>query len=118
FCHDEKEVELAKKHGALAGKLHTALHEVVGHASGQLEPGIGGPDATLKSYASTLEEGRADLVALYFIMDPKLVELGVMPGLEVGHAEYDAYIRNGLMVQLRRIKPGKDVEEAHMRNRM
>ncbi len=118
FCHDSTEIALAKAHGALAGKLHTALHEVVGHASGQLEPGIGETDATLKSYASTLEEGRADLVALYYIMDPKLVELGVMPSLEVGHAEYDSYIRNGLLVQLRRIKPGKDVEEAHMRNRM
>lgn len=118
FCHDAKEIDLAKANGALAGKLHTALHEVVGHASGQLEPGVGETDATLKSFASTLEEGRADLVALYFIMDPKLVELGVMPSLEVGLAEYDSYIRNGLLVQLRRIKPGKDVEEAHMRNRM
>lgn len=118
FCHDAKEIELAKAHGALAGKLHTALHEVVGHASGRLEPGVGETDATLKSFASTLEEGRADLMALYYIMDPKLVELGVMPSLEVGHAEYDSYIRNGLLVQLRRIKPGKDVEEAHMRNRM
>jgi dipeptidyl-peptidase-3 len=117
FCHDTEEIARAKEHGSLAGKLHTALHEVVGHASGQLEPGIGETDATLKTYASTLEEGRADLVALYFIMDPKLVELGVMPSLEVGKAEYDAYIRNGLMVQLRRIKPGKDIEEAHMRNR-
>lgn len=118
FCHDTVEISLAKKHGSLAGKLHTALHEVVGHASGQLENGVSGTDVTLKNYASTLEEGRADLVALYFIMDPKLVELGVMPSLEVGHAEYDAYIRNGLLVQLRRIKPGKDIEEAHMRNRM
>ncbi|MBK9174834.1 MAG: dihydrofolate reductase [Flavobacteriales bacterium] len=118
FCHDQEEIDLAKAHGALAGKLHTALHEVVGHASGQLEPGVGETDATLKSFASTLEEGRADLVALYFIMDPKLVELGVMPSLEVGKAEYDAYIRNGLLVQLRRIKPGKDIEESHMRNRM
>ena len=118
FCHDAEEIERAKQHSALAGKLHTALHEVVGHASGQLEPGVGGPDATLKSYASTLEEGRADLVALYYVMDPKLVELGVMPSLEVGKAEYDSYIRNGLLAQLRRIKLGKDVEEAHMRNRM
>lgn len=117
FCHDAEEIARAKEHGSLAGKLHTALHEVVGHASGQLEPGVGETDATLKTYASTLEEGRADLVALYFIMDPKLVELGVMPSLEVGLAEYDAYIRNGLLVQLRRIKPGKDIEEAHMRNR-
>ncbi|HQW86567.1 MAG TPA: dihydrofolate reductase [Flavobacteriales bacterium] len=118
FCHDAEEIARAKAHGALAGKLHTALHEVVGHASGQLEPGVGETDQTLKSYASTLEEGRADLVALYFIMDPKLVELGVMPSLEVGRAEYDGYLRNGLLVQLRRIKPGKDIEEAHMRNRM
>lgn len=118
FCHDSIEIELAKKYGSLAGKLHTALHEVVGHASGQLEPGIGETDATLKNYASTLEEGRADLMALYYVMDQKLVDLGVMPNLEVGMAEYDSYIRNGLLVQLRRVKPGKDVEEAHMRNRM
>lgn len=118
FCHDAEEIERAKLHSSLAGKLHTALHEVVGHASGKLEPGIAGTDVTLKTYASTLEEGRADLVALYFIMDPKLVELGVMPSLEVGKAEYDGYIRNGLLAQLRRIKLGKDVEEAHMRNRM
>lgn len=117
FCHDPEEIELAKKHGALAGKLHTALHEVIGHASGKLEPNIGGPDATLKSYASTLEEGRADLVALYYMMDPKLVEMGVMPSLDVGKTEYDAYIRNGLLVQLRRLKEGKNLEEAHMRNR-
>ena len=118
FCHDAEEIERAKLHATLAGKLHTALHEVVGHASGQLEPGIGETDATLKNYASTLEEGRADLMALYYVMDTKLVEWGVMPSLEVGKAEYDSYIRNGLLVQLRRIKPGKDVEEAHMRNRM
>ncbi|MBK7270344.1 MAG: dihydrofolate reductase [Flavobacteriales bacterium] len=118
FCHDAEEIARAKEHGALAGMLHTALHEVVGHASGQLEPGVGETDATLKSFASTLEEGRADLVALYYVMDPKLVELGVMPSLEVGKAEYDGYIRSALLVQLRRIKPGKDVEEAHMRNRM
>lgn len=118
FCHDAEEIARAKEHGSLAGKLHTALHEVVGHASGQLEKGVSGTDVTLKNYASTLEEGRADLVALYFLMDPKLIELGVMPSLETGKAEYDSYIRNGLIVQLRRIKPGKDVEEAHMRNRM
>lgn len=117
FCHDAEEIERAKQHGALAGNLHTALHEVVGHASGQLEPGVGEPDATLKSYASTLEEGRADLVALYYLLDQKLVDLGVMPSLEVGKAEYDSYIRNGLLVQLRRLKEGKNIEEAHMRNR-
>jgi dipeptidyl-peptidase-3 len=117
FCHDQEEIDLAVKHGTLAGKLHTALHEVIGHASGQLEPGVGETDATLRNYASTLEEGRADLVALYYMMDPHMVEIGVMPSLEVGKAEYDAYIRNGLLVQLRRLKPGADIEEAHMRNR-
>ena len=117
FCHDTEEVDRAIAHGALAGKLHTALHEVIGHASGQLEPGIGETDATLKNYASTLEEGRADLVALYYMMDPHMVEIGVMPSLEVGKAEYDSYIRSGLLVQLRRLKPGANIEEAHMRNR-
>ena len=117
FCNDTTEVGLAKRYGALASSLHTALHEVIGHASGQLEKGVS-PDEALKNYSSTLEEGRADLVALYYLMDPKLVEWGVMPSLEVGKAEYDGYIRNGLMVQLRRVKPGNDVQEAHMRNRM
>ncbi|MBS1546339.1 MAG: dihydrofolate reductase [Bacteroidetes bacterium] len=117
FCYDQAEVDRAVKYGSLASNIHTALHEVVGHASGQIEPGIAGPDVTLKSYASTLEEGRADLVALYYMMDPKLVEMGVMPNLEVGKTEYDSYIRNGLMLQLRRLQLGKQVEEAHMRNR-
>jgi dipeptidyl-peptidase-3 len=117
FCFDQAEVDRAVKHGALAGKVHTALHEVIGHASGQIEPGVAGPEVTLKSYASTMEEGRADLVALYYMMDPKLVEWGVMPSLDAGKAEYDGYIRNGLMTQLRRLKPGSQVEEAHMRNR-
>ncbi|MFN8350411.1 MAG: dihydrofolate reductase [Flavobacteriales bacterium] len=118
FCHDAEEIARAEKHAALAGKLHTALHEVIGHASGQIEKGVGQTDETLKNYASTIEEGRADLVALYYMLDPKLVEWGVMPDLEVGKAEYDGYIRNGLMVQLRRIKPGNNIQEAHMRNRM
>lgn len=118
FCHDQEEIARAEKYGALAAKLHTALHEVIGHASGRIEPGVGQTDETLKNYASTMEEGRADLVALYYMMDPKLVEWGVMPDLEAGMAEYDGYIRNGLMVQLRRIKPGNDIQEAHMRNRM
>jgi dipeptidyl-peptidase-3 len=117
FCFDQAEVDRAVKYGALAGKVHTALHEVIGHASGQIEPGVAGPEVTLKSYASTMEEGRADLVALYYMMDPKLVEWGVMPSLDAGKAEYDGYIRNGLMTQLRRLKPGSQVEEAHMRNR-
>ncbi len=117
FAHDEEEIARAKKYGSLAGKLHTAMHEVIGHASGKIMDGVEQPRQTLKSYASTIEEGRADLVALYFIMDPKLVEWGLMPSLEVGQAEYDGYIRNGLLVQLRRVAEGKDIEEAHMRNR-
>ncbi len=102
---------------SLADKLHTDMHEVIGHASGQIEKGIGQPHETLKNYASALEEGRADLVALYYLMDPKLVELGVMPSLDYGKAAYDEYITKGLIVQLARIKEGKDIEEAHMRNR-
>jgi len=117
FCHDEEEVERAKTHSKLAGKLHTALHEVLGHASGQLNPGVGTPKETVKSYASTLEEGRADLVALYFLLDEKLIELGLMESLETGRAEYDSYIRNGLMAQMQRLEEGADIEEAHMRNR-
>ncbi|MBL7898900.1 MAG: dihydrofolate reductase, partial [Crocinitomicaceae bacterium] len=117
FANDTEEIELSKKHGSLSSKLHTAMHEVIGHASGQINEGVGTPKETLKSYASCLEEARADLVGLYFIMDPKVVELGLMESLDVGKAGYDYYIRNGLMVQLRRIELGKDVEEAHMRNR-
>jgi dipeptidyl-peptidase-3 len=117
FAHDQEEIDRAIKHGKLASKLHTAMHEVIGHASGKLNEGIGTPKETLKNYASTLEEARADLVALYFLMDEKLVELGLMESLEVGKAEYDSYIRNGLMVQMRRLEPGADIEEAHMRNR-
>lgn len=117
FANDPEEIERAKKHASLAGKMHTALHEVIGHASGQIEPGKGQPGETLKTYASPLEEARADLVALYFIMDPKMVELGLMESDEVAKAEYDSYLKNGLMLQLRRIKPGKNIEQAHMRNR-
>lgn len=104
-------------YAGLADKLHTDMHEVIGHASGQIEPGIGQPHETLKNYASALEEGRADLVALYYLMDKKLVELGVMPSLDYGKASYDEYITKGLMVQLSRLKLGADIEEAHMRNR-
>lgn len=117
FGYSEEEIQRGKDHAKLAGKLHTALHEVIGHASGKLEDGIGTPKETLKNYASTLEEARADLVALYYIVDPKLIEMGLMETLDVGKAEYDGYIRNGLMVQLRRIEPGENIEEAHMRNR-
>ena len=106
-----------KKYGALCGDLHTDMHEVIGHASGQINEGVATTDITLKNYASTLEEARADLVALYYIMDQKLVDMGVMPSLEVGMAQYDSYLLNGLMTQLYRIKPGDNIEEAHMRNR-
>ncbi len=117
FAYSKEEIERSKKYSSLADKMHTALHEVVGHASGQINPGVGTPKETLKNYASTLEEARADLVGLYFLMDQKLIDMGLIPNMEVGKAAYDDYIRNGLMTQLRRILPGKDLEEAHMRNR-
>ena len=104
-------------YAGLADKLHTDMHEVIGHASGKIEPGVGQPHETLKNYASALEEGRADLVALYYLMDQKLVELGVMPSLDYGKASYDEYITKGLMVQLSLLKLGDNIEEAHMRNR-
>ncbi|MHC5202627.1 dipeptidyl-peptidase 3 family protein [Myroides sp. LJL119] len=118
FAHDQQEVELEQKYGQLADKLHTALHEVIGHASGQINKGVGQPKETLKSYASTLEEGRADLVGLYYLYNPKLEEIGLVEDWQqVGKAAYDGYIRNGLMLQLVRLEPGTDIEEAHMRNR-
>lgn len=117
FALTPEEVERNKNYGALAGDLHTDMHEVIGHASGQINKGVGDPDQTLKNYASTLEEARADLVALYYVYDQKLVDMGVMPSLEVGKCEYDGYIRNGLIVQLTRIPLGENLEEAHMRNR-
>ena len=118
FVHDDKEYELEKLYGKIGDKLHTALHEVVGHASGQLNPGVGETKETLKNYASTLEEGRADLVGLYYLYNPKLQELGLVSDWKgVGMAAFDGYIRNGLMTQLIRLNLGDDVEEAHMRNR-
>ena len=117
FAHDELELLRTQAHAELAGKLHTAMHEVIGHASGQLEPGVGTPKETIAEYSSTLEEGRADLVALYFLLDPKMVELGLMKNLDVGRAEYDSYLRNGMLTQLQRLELGADIEEAHMRNR-
>ncbi len=118
FYFDSVMVVRADKYGSLAADLHTDMHEVIGHASGQLNPGIADPSITLKNYASTLEEARADLVALYYVYNQKLVDIGVMPSLEVGKAEYDNYINNGLMIQLTRI-PAEEhqLEEAHMRNR-
>ncbi|WP_418602893.1 dipeptidyl-peptidase 3 family protein [Hwangdonia sp.] len=118
FVHDDDELKLEEEHGQLADKLHTALHEVIGHASGQLNPGVAETKETLKNYASTLEEGRADLVGLYYLYNPKLQELGLVKDWKaVGKAAYDGYIRNGLMTQLIRLNLGDDVEEAHMRNR-
>ncbi len=109
-------IERLKQWGALANDLHVDMHEVIGHASGKLNPGVNGTEA-LKNYAGTLEEARADLVGLYYILDPKLVEIGVMPTLDVGKAGYDKYVMNGLMQQLNRLKPGDNLQEAHMRNR-
>ena len=117
FAHDDEEIERTIKYGKIGSKMHTAMHEVIGHASGKLNPGVGTPKETLKNYSSTLEEARADLVALYFLLDQKLVDLGLIESIEVGKAEYDDYIRNGMMVQMRRLEPGADIEEAHMRNR-
>lgn len=118
YANDEEEIRLELAHGKLADKLHTALHEVVGHASGVINEGVGQPKETLKNYRSTLEEGRADLVGLYFIMDPKLEELGLVENWEeVGKASYDGYIRNGMLTQLVRIELGDDIEEDHMVNR-
>ena len=118
FVHDDEELTLEKEYGQVADKLHTALHEVIGHASGQLNPGVGETKETLKNYASTLEEGRADLVGLYYLYTPKLQELGLVDDWKkVGMAAYDGYIRNGLMTQLIRLNLGDDVVQAHMRNR-
>lgn len=117
FANDPEEVEMARKYAEACGKMHTALHEVIGHASGQMKPGVPEPNVTIKQYASTLEEGRADLVALYYMPDPKLVEWGLLPDANAYKAEYDQYIRNGLLMQLRRLKPGDNIEEDHMRNR-
>ena len=115
FASDRAEVDRIKKYGSLSDALHTDLHECVGHASGKLAEGTD-PNA-LKNYASTLEEARADLFALYYMMDKKLLELGLLPNEEAAKASYDSYLRNGLLTQVIRIKPGKDIEEAHMRNR-
>ena len=118
FVNDQEELELEVNYGSQADKLHTALHEVIGHASGQLNPGVGETKATLKNYASTLEEGRADLVGLYYLYHPKLQELGLVEDWKkTGMAAYDRYIRNGLVTQLIRLNLGDDVVQAHMRNR-
>ena len=115
FVYSDAELQLIDKYGDLTGNLHTDLHECLGHGSGKLLPGVD-PDA-LKAYGSTIEEARADLFGLYYVADPKLVELGLTPNEEAYKAEYYAFLMNGLMTQLVRIEPGNNVEEAHMRNR-
>ena len=115
FAFDQDEVAKVKKYGTLADALHTDLHECVGHASGKLAEGT--DPGALKNYASPLEEARADLFALYFMTDNKMKELGLFPEMEAGEAAYDGYLRNGLLTQIVRIKPGKDIEQAHMRCR-
>jgi len=115
FANSAEEIEMAKKYGTLASNLHTDLHECLGHGSGQLLSGTN-PDA-LKNYSSALEETRADLFALYYMMDKKMLELKLFPDIEVAKTEYMNYIRNGLMTQLVRIDLGKNIEQAHMRNR-
>lgn len=106
-----------KQWGALADDIETDLHEVVGHASGRIVPGVERAEVSLRGYAGTLEEVRADLVALYFMLDPKLVEIGVLPTLDVGRAQYDSAITRGLLEQLFQVEPGQQLEQAHMRNR-
>ena len=115
FSYSEEVLERAKKYGAQAGNLHTDLHEVLGHASGQLLPGVS--TEALKNYHSPIEEARADLFAMYYLMDDKMVEFGLLPNLDAAKANYDSNIRNGLMTQLTRIQPGKTIEQAHMRCR-
>ena len=115
FVIDEPTLALIRKYGDVCDDLHTDLHECLGHGSGQLMPGTD-PDA-LKAYGNTIEEARADLFGLYYIADPKLVELGLTPDLEAYKSQYYTYMMNGLMTQLTRIKPDHQIEEAHMRNR-
>lgn len=117
FAASQEEIALSKKWGGLAHNLHVDMHEVIGHASGTINPGIGTPKETLKSYASTLEEARADLVALYYAMHPKLIEMGLMTTLDVGKEAYQSYLRGGLLSQLQRVELGENIEEDHMRNR-
>ena len=115
FAYSKKEIERAKKYGTIADEIHTDLHECLGHGSGQLLPGV--RTTAMGEYASALEEARADLFGLYYTADPKMVELGIMPDPEAYKAEYDNYIRNGLMVQFTRVELGRPNTEAHMQNR-
>lgn len=115
FVWSQKEMDLLHKYGFITDILHTDLHEILGHGSGQLLPGV--DSDALKAYGSTIEEARADLFGLYYLADKKLVDLGITPNEDAYKAEYYRYMMNGLMTQLTRIEPGKNVEEAHMRNR-
>ncbi len=115
FAYSDAELQLIDKYADVTDELHTDLHECLGHGSGKLLPGVD-PDA-LKAYGSTIEEARADLFGLYYVADPKLVELGLTPSADAYKAQYYTYLMNGLMTQLVRIEPGNNVEEAHMRNR-
>lgn len=115
FVIDQPTIDLLDKYLFITDNLHTDLHECLGHGSGRLMPGVD-PDA-LKEHGSAIEEARADLFALYYLADPKMIELGLLNNPEAYKAEYYKYILNGLMTQLMRIEPGKDIEEAHMRNR-
>ena len=115
FVYSDAELQLIDKYADVTDELHTDLHECLGHGSGKLLPGVD-PDA-VKAYGSTIEEARADLFGLYYVADPKLVELGLTPSADAYKAQYYTYLMNGLMTQLVRIEPGNNVEEAHMRNR-
>ena len=115
FAWDEAEVEMMKKYGDITSDLHTDLHECLGHGSGQLLPGVS--SNALGEYSSTLEETRADLFGLYYLADPKLVELGILPDMEAYKAQYQGFIRNGIFTQFTRIELGKQNTEAHMQNR-
>jgi hypothetical protein len=115
FMWSEEEIERAKKYGSITNNLHTDLHECLGHGSGKMLPGV--HDGALKEYESTIEEARADLFGLYYLADPKMIELGLLPDSTAYKAQYYSYLMNGLMTQLTRIQPGKNIEEAHMRNR-
>lgn len=112
-----EQIEIIKKYGDLGDQLHVGMHEVIGHGSGRIMPGVASPKDTLKSYANTIEEARADLVAYYYLLDPKLIELGLMPSIDVGKSEYISIIAGGMMLQLVRVKKGAVIEESHMRDR-
>ncbi len=117
FSYSKEDADLLNKYKSITDDLHTDMHEVIGHASGQINPGVGTPKQTLKNYASTIEEARADLVALYYLPDQKLIDIGVIPNAEAYKAEYIYQVRNGLQLQLRRLEIGDNIEESHMRDR-